>query len=204
MKQKVFITILTLVVLVSPACSSAETALPETLPPTQPAPQLQYYPLDTLTNVPELDVVIKAVAGGDPQQLRDLFEFSKLPCMTVNALGGPPACREGEAQGTVVDVLPSRGPEGSFLRKDEAENFPALDVVGMYAVYHVPDSVHSDENYPAGEYGIVYLTEENIPEFDLQVTDGKIVRIDYIFGYPESNELLPPGVTDFVLRPVSK
>jgi hypothetical protein len=116
----------------------------------------------------------------------------------------PPACRADEAEGTPVEVLPSLGPEGSFLRKDEAENFPGLNVIGLYAVYRVPHSVGSDENYPAGDYGIVYLSGENIPEVILPVMNGKIVRIDYIFGYPESNDLLPPGVTDFVLEHASK
>lgn len=204
MKQKILIAILTCLMLIFTACSPAKTPLPASLPPKQPVSQFQYHPLDTLTDIPELDVVIQAVASDDPQQLRDLFQYTKIPCMTVNALGGPPACREGEAEGTLVEVLPSQGPEGSFLHKDEAKNFPALNAEGLYAVYHVPDSANSDENYPSGEYGIVYLTDGNAPEIDLQVTDGKIVRIDYVFGFPESNELLPSGVTDFVLAPVSK
>jgi len=204
MKQKIFIAILTLFVLIFTACSPAQTPLPATVPPTQPVSQIQYHPLDTLTNIPDLDVVIKAVASDDPQQLRERFQYAMIPCMTVNALGGPPACRDGEAEGTPVEVLPSRGPEGSFLHKDEEKNFPALNALGVYAIYRAPESAHSDPNYPSGEYGIVYWTDGDTPDIDLQVTDGKIVRIDYIFGYPESNELLPPGVTDFVLEPVSK
>jgi len=93
MKQKFFVVALTLFMLIVPACSSAEIALRATAPPTQPVSQLQYYPLDTTTNIPQLD---------------------------------------------------------------------------------------------------------------LQVTDWKIVRFDYIFGFPESNQLLPLGVTDFVLAPLSK
>jgi hypothetical protein len=182
------------------------TATPtqEILPTTQPTGGVQYHPLNTLTNVPEIDVIIRAVAGGDPQDLRNLFAYTETACMTVNALGGPPACRENEAEGTVVEVLPSLGPEGSFLRKDEAENFPALAVKGLYAIYRVPDTAFSDPNYPAGDYAIVYVGEGNNPDIVLQVRNGKIVRIDYILGYPESNELLPKGVTEFLLEPVSK
>lgn len=191
------------------ACSAkaTPTSMPETPlteQPVQPTEILQYHPLDTLTNIPDIDVIIKAVAAGDAQELRNVFEYTTIACRTVNALGGPPPCREAEAEGTPVEVLPSRGPEGSFLRKDEAENFPALDVRGLYAVYRVPDSAVSSENYPNGDYGIVYLTDANIPEVDLQVKNGMIVRIDYIFGYPESNTLLPEGVTDFVLQSLSK
>ena len=212
MKHKILRTIFIMVVVLLAACApTGTTPIQATLPPsdsslseTQVTTLLQVHPLDTLTNTPEIDVIIKAVASDDPQELRNLFEYSKLACITVNALGGPPACRENEATGTLVDVLPSLGPEGNFLRKEEAEKFPGLKATGLYAVYRVPDSSFSDENYPAGDYGIVYVADENIPEVILQATNGKIVRIDYVFGYPESNTLLPDGVTDFVLEPVSQ
>jgi hypothetical protein len=211
-------TALALLMFMLPACSSAATAIatPESLPttqptptqesvpPTQPTPELAYHPLDTRTNNPEIDVIIGAVASGDPQEVRNLFAYMEIACMTVNALGGPPPCREGEAEGTPVEVLPSLGPEGSFLRKDEAENFPGLNVTGLYAVYRVPDSAFSDENYPAGEHAIAYWSEGDAPEVVLQVRNGKIIRIDYIFGYPTSSEIFPEGVTDFVLEPVSQ
>jgi major membrane immunogen (membrane-anchored lipoprotein) len=188
------------------ACSSAATATPteESLPTALPIPELPYHPLDTRSNIPEIDVIIGAVAGGDPQELRNLFEYTTIACMTVNALGGPPPCREGEAEGTPVEVLPSLGPEGSFLRKDEAERFPGLDVMGLYAVYRVPDSAFTDPNYPAGDYAIAYVSDDDKPAIVLQVRNGKIVRIDYVFGYPAFNEIVPDGVTDFVLEPVAK
>jgi hypothetical protein len=206
MKPSTGRTILIILVSLLPACSPAvaTTPAPPILPTSQPTQELPYYSLDTLTNIPEIDVIIKAVAGGNPQELRDLFEYTKTACMTVNALGGPPPCRENEAEGTPVEVLPSLGPEGSFLRKDEAENFPALNVQGLYAVYRVPHSAFTDPNYPAGDYAIVYVGEGNNPDIALQVMNGKIVRIDYILGYPESSELIPQGATDFVLEPVSK
>ena len=211
MKHNMLKTIFMMVVVLLAACAPTGTSIQETLPPTEPPPAEtqatglpQVHPLDTLTNTPEIDVIIRAVASDDPLELRNLFEYSKIACMTVNALGGPPPCRENEPEGTLVDVLPSLGPEGSFLRQDEAGNFPGLNATGLYAVYRVPASAFSDENYPAGDYGIVYLTDQNIPEVILQVTKGKIVRIDYVFGYPEFNTLLPEGVTDFVLEPVAQ
>jgi hypothetical protein len=205
-KQSLLKTVLWLVVLSLAACAPVATATParDILPSTQLTQDVQYHPLNTLTNVPEIDVIIGAVAGSDPQELRNLFEYTKTACMTVHALGGPPPCRENEAEGTVVEVLPSLGPEGSFLRKDEAENFPALEVKGLYAIYRVPEAAFSDPNYPAGDHTIVYVGEGNNPDIVLQVTNGKIVRIDYILGYPESNELLPKGVSDFLLEPVSQ
>jgi major membrane immunogen (membrane-anchored lipoprotein) len=206
-KKNVLRTIVVLMMmLILAACSSAATATltKESLPTAQSTSDLQFHPLNTRANIPEIDVIIEAVAGGDPQELRHLFEYTKTACMTVNTLGGPPACREGEAEGTPVEVLPSLGPEGSFLRKDEAESFPGLDVMGLYAVYRVPDSAFTDPNYPAGDYAIAYVSDDDKPANVLQVRNGKIVRIDYIFGYPAFNEIVPKGVTDFVLEPVAK
>lgn len=206
MKHGILKTFLWLVVLWLPGCAPVATTAPtqEISPTTQPPGGVQYHPLNTLTTLPEIDVIIRAVAGGDPQDLRNLFAYTEIACMTVNALGGPPPCRENEAEGTVVEVLPSLGPEGSFLRKDEAQNFPGLNVTGLYAVYRVPDAAFSDPSYPAGEYAIVYVSDSAAPEVVLQARNGKIVRIDYVFGYPESNELLPKGVTELLLEPVSK
>lgn len=204
MKQSALRTVPILVVVLLTACSPAVTITPTqpVLPTAQPTEHLPYHPLDTLTNIPEIDVIIKAVASGNPQELRNLFQYIKTACMTVNALGGPPPCRENEAEGTPVEVFPSLGSEGSFLRKDEAENFPGLNVQGLYAIYHVPDTVFSDPNFPAGDYAIVYVSDGNIPDIVLQIRNGKIIRIDYGFGYP--TQTIPEDVTDFVLEPVSK
>ena len=90
-----------LVVLAVTACA-AEAAptevsiTEERQPTTDPA----YYPLDTRTGLTEIDTVLAAVEDGDPQPLRDLFTYTKTACMTVHALGGPPPCREGEAEGS--------------------------------------------------------------------------------------------------------
>ena len=192
------------------ACSSNATSTPvqevaiEEISPTQ-APVssvIKFYPLDTKTGNADIDVIITAVASGETQELTNLFGYTTTACKTVNALGGPPPCREGEAEGTLVDVLPFLGSEGSYTRRDEINNFPGLNVIGLYAVYGVPATVFSDVNYPAGDYAIAYVGEGNLPEVALQVTNGKIVRIDYIFGYPEYNNFLPQGITDFILEPL--
>ena len=185
------------------ACSPAATPVQEIAPEeVTDAPMTKYHSLVTKTGNEDIDTILSAVASGEPQELIDLFGYTTAPCKTINALGGPPACREGEAEGTMVEVLPSLGPEGSYLYKDEINNFPGLHVIGVYAVYRVPETVFSDVNLPAGEYAIVYLSAENLPDVALQVKNAKIVRMDYIFGYPESNELWPKDATKFILQPL--
>jgi hypothetical protein len=189
------------------ACSAAVTPVldtpTQTLPTQTPtSPTINYYPLDTVTGNAEFDGILAAVAKGNVEDLISLFSYTKTACKTVEGLGGPPSCREGEAEGTMVEVFPFLESEGHHMRKDEINNFPGLNVIGLYAVYRVPVTMFSDVNYPAGDRAIVYLGEANLPEVVVHVTSGKIVRIDYIFGYPEYNGLLPQDVTDFILEPL--
>ena len=144
------------------ACGSVSTpAMPQQQ--ITPAAALKYHPLDTRTGLPTIDVVLEAVASRDPQKLINLFGYISAACKTVTALGGPPPCRAGEAEGTIVEVLPSLGPEGSFLRKDETKNFPGLNVLGVYAVYQVSDKAYFEGDYPAGDYGIMLIGVDHGP-----------------------------------------
>jgi hypothetical protein len=204
-----------LIIFLLTACgSSSSTPIHETEPatllPTQTSATqtssaqrvLKYHPLETRTNVREIDDVLKAVSSDNPHELINLFGYLKTPCRTVNALGGPPACREGEAEGTIVEVLPSLGPEGSFLHKDEAGKFPGLNVTGIYAIYKVSDQAYSVGDYPAGDYGIVLGAEENLPSVVLQVKNGRIVRIDYILDSSTLDVFLQRDASRFLLEPL--
>jgi hypothetical protein len=209
MKKYVMTMWLCLLWLVS-ACST------EMIPPNEPtqaalppaeivvSPDKPYHPLDTMTQIAEIDLVLYAVASGDPQQLRDLFEYSQIACQTVNALGGPPPCRAGEAEGTIVEVLPSLGPEGSYLRKDEVDNFPGLNVIGVYAVYQVSDTAYSEVNFPAGEYAIMYTAPDHVPGIVLQIRSGRIIRIDYVFDPSSFEVILQRDASRVILDPTSK
>lgn len=175
--------------------------------PTQASasPALAYYPLDTVTQIEEIDLVLAAVASGDVQTVRDLFGFSIIACKTVvNALGGPPPCRAGEKEETKVEVLPFLGSEGSYLRKDEVSNFPGLNVTGVYAIYQVSATAYSEENFPKGDYGIMLTAPENLPNIVLQIKNGQIVRIDYVFDPASVDTILQRDAANFVLPPKLK
>jgi hypothetical protein len=102
-----------------------------------------------------------------------------------------------------VEVLPFLGSEGSFLRREDAANWTGLDVSRLYAVYRVSESVYSDRNYPAGEYAVVLLAEGNAPGTVLQITDGKIVRVDAVFDTsPEVlKEKIQQTASEVILAP---
>ncbi|MEP7136375.1 MAG: hypothetical protein ABI904_15710 [Chloroflexota bacterium] len=190
------------------ACTSAaiptheaELELPQ---PTQAevASVLKYHSLDTKTQIEEIDLVLNVIAGGDAQELRNLFGFTKIACKSiVNALGGPPPCRNGESEGTIVDVLPFLGSEGSYLRKDEINQFPGLNVIGLYAIYQVSDTAYSEESFPAGEYGVMLVTPDNFPGIVLQVKVGQIVRIDYIYDRSSFDVILQRDASIVLLNP---
>ena len=172
--------------------------------PTLDPVSKNYYSLDTRTGIPEVDEVLAAVESGDPQMLRDLFRFTTIACMTVNALGGPPSCREGEAEGTLVEVLPSLGSEGSFLRKDEIDNWPGLDISALYAVYRVSENAYSEEYFPKGDYGIFLIGGENTPGVILQVEPDGIVRLDYVFDESSFPVILQRDASEIILGPESR
>ena len=172
--------------------------------PTQASasPALKYYPLDTMTQIEEIDLILAAVASGDAQAVQNLFGFSTIACKTVvNALGGPPPCRAGEKEETKVEVLPFLGSEGSYVRKDEVNNFPGLNVTGVYAIYQVSATAYSEENFPKGEYGIMLTSPENLPNIVLQIKNGQIVRIDYVFDSASFEMILQRDAANFVLPP---
>ena len=161
---------------------------------------LKYYPLKTRTNIQMIDVVLDALSSGDAQALIKLFGYSTIPCMTSNALGGPPACRQGEPEGTIVEVLPVIGGEGSFLHKDEIDKFPGLGAIGLYAIFEVSAKAYSEANYPGGDYGIVLVTGQNVPVVILQTKNRKIVRIDYVLAASSLSEILKRDASTFILE----
>lgn len=139
---------------------------------------------DIRTGLDGVDQIIKTVLAGDLSEFRQRIKFTTSGCTHEMALGGPPNCREGEAEGTLVEVLPFLGPEGHFLRRDELYNWQGIDVAGLYTVYRVSDEAYSTKDYPAGEYGIVFRSKDPNTLVTLQVENDSILRIDSTFGTP--------------------
>ena len=134
------ITNLLFVAFLASACLPMATPTPTLLVPS-PTSAEKYHSFDTPTTIEEIDTILDTVNSNDKQRLTDLFSYTTIACKTVvNALGGPPPCREGEAEGTLVEVLPVLSSEGTYLWKDEVSNWQGLDMTGLYAVYQVSES----------------------------------------------------------------
>lgn len=182
------IVLVTLLILSIAACSPAAPATQEPVFTSSPAAGEEFHPLTTRTSIEIVDRILEAVAADDVQGLRSLVQFTNAVCTQQEGLGGPPKCREGEAEGTPVDVLAFLGSEGSFLRKDEIGNWSGIDVSGIYAVYEVNAAVLSSEQYyPVGKYVILFAGDANQPAVALRVDEGGIVRVDYIFDASPEN-----------------
>jgi hypothetical protein len=196
--------LLIIVFLVS-ACLPLSTPTQATAPETQPTSAQNYHPLETRVGIEEIDNVLSVLASGDVQLLRSLVKFTTAKCMLLDGLGGPPKCREGEAEGAPVEVLPFLGSEGSFIRKDEIENWQRIKVSGLYAIYRVSADVQSEEYYPAGEIALIFVAPENRPAVFLRLTEGGLVRVDHIFDIsPQSLEaILQREASELILAPVS-
>jgi hypothetical protein len=131
--------------------------------------------------VPHLDDLIGAVGSGSPDDLLPLVAFSSLPCTTAEGMGGPPKCLPGEAEGTLVEVLPVLGPEGHHMRRAAFDNWPGLGSAQFYAAFRNAPDTYSDEFFPAGDYGVAFdQGKQGYVVFRL--TGDGIVRLDYLVG----------------------
>ncbi|HLO30578.1 MAG TPA: hypothetical protein VK249_15650 [Anaerolineales bacterium] len=181
------------------ACSPAPSAL-------QPTPAQAFHPLRTRTGITELDMILQVVADQDLRTLRSFIQLTTAKCTRQDGLGGPPKCREGEAEGTPVEVLPFLGPEGGFLHKDEIGSWPGFQAIGLYAIYRVSENAYSDENYPAGKYAIMFVAPAREPATSLRISAGRIVRVDFLFdNSPESlNEWIQREAAKVIVAPVTR
>jgi hypothetical protein len=168
------LAILLLVLFITP--TGRESSLPS------PQPEAGFGENTGHTGIAEIDHIIDTVLANNPEAELQLLQFSALGCTHAEGLGGPPKCRAGEEEGTVVEVFPILGPEGQHMRRDEMGAWQGIPATDVYAVYRVSSQVYSDSEYPAGEYAIVFLGQEKSYFVTTQVTDGKIIRLDYNFG----------------------
>jgi hypothetical protein len=187
MKTKVLLICTLLIGMLMSACAASAVPTADMTPVASSTESgigtedVGHYPLSTRTGVADIDIVLAAVESGDTQQLRDMLRFMNVACTHAEGLGGPPKCLDGENEGTIVSVFPFLGSEGSFLHLENLDVWTGIDVTHLYAVYGNSESVYSDENFPSGEFAVLFLSEDHFPATVMQITNGQIVRIDTVF-----------------------
>lgn len=185
------------------ACSAVTPATPAPQPTTS-EPSEEFHALTTRTGIEDVDEVVEVVASGDVQMLQSMIQFTNTRCTTADGLGGPPKCREGEAEGTPVEVLPVFGPEGHFFHKEDIEDWTGVPANGLYAIYEVSSEVVSDPDYPSGRHALMFVDQKNQAVISLRVADGRIVRVDYLLDIsPEQlNGWIQREAVNVILAPV--
>ena len=197
----------------SPAASEqAPTATPSPMPTATPAPT----PTPTPTATPaagapaEVQALVDAALSGDPEALRPFLDYAAIPCSTAIPVGpgGPPLCREGEADGTLVDVLFLSSCEGGYSRPDELDRtLVTLSDIDFYAVYRMPERFNASPF--AAEYVAIFSRiiegekEDTQGLAGLLVDEGKLVAV--MFGCFQTPEQFVEAwqLEDVVVAPAS-
>ncbi len=141
------------------------------------------------TNVlAEIEPVIKSFLFGSIDDRRELVSYTTVACTNADGLGGPPKCEPGQAEGTLVEVLPILSGEGTYSNPESIDLALDFTVMGLYAVYRVPDDTYQPDYWSAAEYGLIFSREMNRAPFPVTilVEDGRIVRIVHHFESPEA------------------
>ena len=130
----------------------------------------------------ELQPILSSMLQGNVTDQLALLQYTQAGCTNVQGFGGPPACPEGVAEGTIIEGFPIVGSEGYLVKPEEMEVYlnDALPK-NLYAVYRVTPGPNDVSYFPVGEYAMLFereSTESSLP-VNLRVMDGKIVRIDF-------------------------
>ncbi|MBI5288498.1 MAG: hypothetical protein HY873_05955 [Chloroflexi bacterium] len=170
------------------ACGDANTRAPTA--PAEPATRTPLSPTSapptatpTATNgAGVIRRIIAAAEANDTDALREYIAFTPTACTTnVQGTGGPPACRPGEADGTLVDVFAVMDCEGHFARADEVRLEPLESgAIVFLNAYRTPEDF-----YPPGDTVLLFTREqERIGKWGMQLilTGENVTGVRYGCG----------------------
>ena len=146
-------------------------------------------PASTTFKVPDVDRVLTSLFDGNSPALNTLIAYIQVACTKAAGVGGPPKCKDSEADGTKVDVLPTTGGQDSFLRKDDANLKDLRGSSELLGVFQVKAGAASDPANPSGAYGIVLGRKDPAQVVLLRVDASGIVRADYLLIAPTVGQL---------------
>lgn len=160
------------------------------------------------TGIDSIDMIGEAVSDGDTDGLSDLVLFRQVACTTVTGQGpgGPPACREGEAEGTEVLVVLGASCEGYYAREDELPfQRIALGDPAFYAAYRIDETSSIARGWPDAKYAVVLnrIGGGAVQELALAVfaDDEGIVGFSEGCGETPAQWVVTQGLTDEIVAP---
>lgn len=152
----------------------------------------------------ELRPIMRVMVSGSMTDRLALLQYTRTPCANIEGLGGPPRCPDGVEEGTIVEVFPMLGSEGSFVKPEEMENVLSNTLVkNLHAVYVVTAGPNDEPFYPTGDYAMLFerdLNDYPLP-IVLHVTNGKIVRMDLHTGVSAADMLKKIPLEQIAITP---
>ena len=169
-----------------------------------PTPYLDIeYPPETRTGIEEIDHVIDTILKGDENTRLDLVRYTTTACEMGSDLGGPPNCTGEETSGSLIEVFPVDYEGELYYRPRQIQGIFGFAVRGLLAVYKVPEEAFQADYWPAGEYGVVFTSEEGGEPHIIVVLieDGKIVRLEIEYTWPPFTTVRDRS-NEFLLTPI--
>ena len=156
------------------------------------------------SGIAAVDAAIDAVVAGDVDAVQRLVRYTPTACDAhPRGIGGPPACRAGEADKTFVDVLAAAQCEGFYVRSGE---FDAHSIVApnsrLYAVYRA-----SPSSFPPGDDVVIFSHPASTPGaqsdagYALLMNDRGIVGVHYGCSQTPEQFVKFERLTDAIVAP---
>lgn len=143
-----------------------------------------------------LRAIVALMEANDVEGLRAFLAFTPTACATnVQGAGGPPDCRPGEPDGTLVPVLAIADCEGHFVREDELALDPlATGTISFVGAYRAPEGF-----FPDGEIVLLFTRlMSGVGEIGTQLilTGDAVTGIRYGCGTTAEEMIELHGLTD--------
>jgi hypothetical protein len=206
-----FLIIMTILILMVSACTPAQDTDAVELDVPKQGTDVFEVGIEPATEInssqvvkEELEPILRAMLGGSLDEQLTVIKYSRIACVIVEGLGGPPPCPEGVAEGTEIEVLPTLGSEGSFVAPENMQPFLNHSILkSLYAVYRVEPNPNIEPYFPEGVYAMLF--ERDLNDFSLpvvlRVVDGRIVRMDFSFGVSAADLLKAVPVENVLVTP---
>ena len=105
-----------------------------------------------------VDSVLAAIEARDAAKLAALSAFVDAGCTTAQGLGGPPKCKSGQAEGTVVRVFPIAGCEGGYIEPTQLQTTLTQEISSqnprVFAVTVARQSANPEPYFPLGDFSV--------------------------------------------------
>ena len=167
---------------------------------SRPVIEVPLHPQEVRTGVEPVDRVIQTFLAQAFDRRMELIRTLTTGCTTTEYFVGPPLCRAGQVEGTLVEVFPYRMYRAShYAALDELEELLQFPLEGLYAAYKVPEAGFEETWWPAGEYSVVFASAEGELGVEVIIEAEQIVRIEFwpltpveVLNGAELEYLLPP------------